>query len=170
MADQLVTVEVTGLAVIATPQLVQLLAHGVEHGVVFVQRNLSGLEKTLRRVVGVCRLLPPPWGRASDLFTEIWAAAPALGGSGTPGGPSQFEAQGCRCSHDTAQRDPGQCSDQDQKSGWNHRCGSLRAMASLQHPSLKECRVVQHRSPWDGPVWGVQSFWISIWVGNGIST
>ena len=69
MADQLVTVEVTGLAVIATPQLVKLLAHGVEHGVVLVQRSLSDLEKILSRVMRLCLVFASVWQRASDLFT-----------------------------------------------------------------------------------------------------
>ena len=69
MADQLVTVEVTGLAVIATPQLVQLLAHGVEHGVVLVQRSLTDLEKILSRVMRLCLVFASVWQRASDLFT-----------------------------------------------------------------------------------------------------
>jgi len=78
------------------------------------------------------------------------AAGSARAGLRAPAGPKQFEAQGCRRSHHRAERDPGQCSDQDQKSGWNHRCGSLRATASLQHPLVHPCRVVQHRVALDG--------------------
>ena len=170
MAYELVTIEITWLTVVATPQLVQLLAHGVEHGVVVVQRNLSGLETILRRVMRICRVFAAPWGRAFHLFTEIRAARPALTGSDPPGGPRHLEAEGCRSSQHTAQRDPGQRPDQDQKSGWNHRCGSLRATASLHHLLFNPCRVVLHSAAWDGGFRCVQSFWISIWVGKGIST
>jgi len=55
--------------VVATPQLVKLLTHGMEHGVVLVQRSLSDLEKILSRVMRLCLVFASVWQRASDLFT-----------------------------------------------------------------------------------------------------
>ena len=70
MPHQLVAVEVTGLTVVPTLQLLQFLAHGMEHGIVFVQRNLSDLEKILRRVIRVCLVNGSRLALAFDLFTE----------------------------------------------------------------------------------------------------
>jgi hypothetical protein len=69
MPHELIAVEIAGLAVVATPQVVKLLAHGMEHGVVLVQRSLSDLEKILSRVMRLCLVFASPWQRASDLFT-----------------------------------------------------------------------------------------------------
>jgi hypothetical protein len=73
---QLVAVEVAGLTVIAALQLLQLLSHGMQYGVVLVQLNLSDLEKILRRLILLCLVLRLSAAVAFDLFTVLMRQRP----------------------------------------------------------------------------------------------